>query len=444
MTVTAATISRRSTFRQQLLTHEKLNTFLESIKAGSVNTYKGYLTSFVHFQTFLDKKFNGDNPESILEKLLSNQIDLYELLEGFIRSLKGNPKSVRLHVAAVRSYLEYYDIEINQKKFKKRCRLPKSDVEDEDEEALTAAIIRQMLLACNNRRLKPYILTLVSMGLRAVEGLSIRNKDIMWETHPVSIKIRKEFTKTRKARTRFISDEAAHYLKKWIEWKYRKRRRPGVQKYSNPDDLVFTIYQNDSKAADRPHLLYNKLNFEFNKVLDNAGLSEKKDGSIRRKFTLHSFRRFTKTILSDNIGQDYSEWYLGHAKSVYWVRDTQHKEQKYLDAMKFLTFLDYSVIESTGKGIQNQLSERDQELKDLKEQMKSQQEQLEMITKSMNSFLKSEEKIGKELPLEIISHALDSSFQGRDPKRPLSDWRKEREALNRKYGITEEKAKGDK
>ena len=37
--------------------------------------------------------------------------------------------------------------------------------------------------------------------------------------------------------------------------------------------------------------------------------------------------------------------------------------------MKFLTFLDYSVIESTGKDIQNQLSDKDREIQTLKYQM---------------------------------------------------------------------------
>lgn len=367
MTVTESSINRRSALRQELLARPKLNTFLESIKRGSANTFKGYLTSFVHFQRFLDNKFSGNNPDSMLEKLLSNQIDLYELLEGFISSLVGSPKSIRIHTEAIKSFLEYYDIEISSKKFKKRCRLPK--VYREDEEALTADIIRQILLSCNNRRLKPYILTLATGGLRAVEGLSIRNRDINWNTKPVTIHIRKEFTTTKTARFCYVSDETAHHIKQWQEWKYRKRRRPGVQKYSQPDDLVFTIYTNQTKQGERPQLLYNKLNLEFIKVLDAAGLSEKKDGSVRRKFTLHSFRRFTKTILSDNISQDYSEWFLGHAKSSYWVRDLEHKAAEYIHVMKFLTFLDYSVIESTGKDIQNQLSDKDREIQTLKDQM---------------------------------------------------------------------------
>ena len=95
---------------------------------------------------------------------------------------------------------------------------------------------------------------------------------------------------------------------------------------------MFTIYTNQSKQGERPHLLYNKLSLEFIKVLDvtEQDLQKEKKDSVRRKFTLHArfFSRFTKTILSDNISQDYSEWFLGHSKSSYWVRDLEHKGSK--------------------------------------------------------------------------------------------------------------------
>jgi integrase len=48
----------------------------------------------------------------------------------------------------------------------------------EDEESLDASDIRKILLSCNNRRLKTYLLVLASGGMRAVEGLAIRLKDI--------------------------------------------------------------------------------------------------------------------------------------------------------------------------------------------------------------------------------------------------------------------------
>jgi len=45
--------------------------------------------------------------------------------------------------------------------------MPKSH--REDEEPLDASDIRKILLACNNRRLKTYLLVLASGGMRAVE-----------------------------------------------------------------------------------------------------------------------------------------------------------------------------------------------------------------------------------------------------------------------------------
>ena len=143
-------------------------------------------------------------------------------------------------------------------------------------------------------------------------------------------------------------------LKEWIDWKYRPERRTPKQKLD--DDYVFATRKIGYKTNGNPTQIYTNILVEFNKLQDTCGFTERKDGMYRRKYTLHSFRRFTKTILSDNISGEYWEWYLAHAKSSYWVRDIEHKSSEYLRVMKFLTFLDYSVIESTGKGIQNQLS----------------------------------------------------------------------------------------
>jgi len=54
---------------------------------------------------------------------------------------------------------------------------------------------------------------------------------------------------------------------------------------------------------------------EFQKLLEIVGLDKRKEGGKqkRRKITLHSFRRFVKTVISDQTNQDYSEWILGHS-----------------------------------------------------------------------------------------------------------------------------------
>jgi type IV secretory pathway TraG/TraD family ATPase VirD4 len=60
---------------------------------------------------------------------------------------------------------------------------------------------------------------------------------------------------------------------------------------------------------------------------------------------------------------EYSEWYLGHAKSGYYVSKPEVRAATYVEkAMKYLTFLDYTTLEATGKNIESKLSEKEQEI----------------------------------------------------------------------------------
>ena len=162
--------------------------------------------------------------------------------------------------------------------------------------------------------------------MRASEALSIRLRDIDFGTNPTKIHIRKEYAKTRVARDVYISDEATHYLKKWIEWKYRdKRYNPKIQSL---DDLAFTLAKNTDSPTHAS--LYGIILKEFQAVLIAAGLDDRKEGMRRRKFTLHSFRRYVKTVISDQTNQDYSEWFLGHSKSPYYTRRKLIEEKSML------------------------------------------------------------------------------------------------------------------
>ena len=83
----------------------------------------------------------------------------------------------------------------------------------------------------------------------------------------------------------------------------------------------------------------------------------------RRKITLHSLRRFVKTVISDEVGGDYSEWFLGHNGSVYYTKKESERREIYLTkCMKYLTFLDYTALEARGKSIEAKMSEKDREM----------------------------------------------------------------------------------
>ena len=88
----------------------------------------------------------------------------------------------------------------------------------------------------------------------------------------------------------------------------------------------------------------------------------------RRKITLHSFRRFVYTTISDQVGKNYAEHWLGHATSEYHVKKEDQKRDLYFTkCMKYLTFLDFEQLETTGKNIELKLEEKDREIAYLRE-----------------------------------------------------------------------------
>jgi integrase len=360
-------VASLSITKKDELDFKPVNSFLASMLRNSLKSKYTYKYGLAHFQSFIIQKYPQYNIETILKPLSTskNKLDVYSLLDEFVSYLiKSNPDltptSIKLYVASIRSYLAYHDIDVIPSKFKRKVKMPK--VYREDEEPLDAADIRKILLACNNRRLKTYLLVLASSGVRAVEGLAIRLKDIDFSVSPTKIHIRKEFVKTKVARDIYISDEATHYLKQWLEWKYNNEERPLK---SNPDDLVFTIHKTRS-----PNVLYVKLLEEFEKLLTVAGMDERKEEGVqkRRKITPHSLRRFCKGVISDQVNQDYSEWFLGHNKSPYYTKKEAERREIYATkCMKYLTFLDYTTLEATGKNIEARLSEREQELQLLRQ-----------------------------------------------------------------------------
>ena len=372
----------------------KVKEFLESISRNSIKSKKSYSSGITLLQNFLNyrkqdhqqeqedkeksKKYQGYTCQTILQPLGENRLNVYELFNDFIQFLLTTkpditPNSVSLYISAIRSYFSYYDIDVIPSKFKRKVKMPK--LYREDEQALDVKDIRNILLNCNNRRLKAYLLVLASGGMRAVEATAIRLKDIDFSVSPTKIQIRKEYSKTKAARQIYISDEATKYLKQWIDWKYNRSKETVDEQFQmdkeilNPNtDLVFSIYTMSNEP--NPNNLYVKLITEFQKLLTISGMDERKEEGIhkRRKITLHSFRRFVKTVISDQTNQDYSEWFLGHNKSPYYTKKEPERREIYATkCMKYLTFLDYTTLEATGKNIEAKLTEKEREIQLLRQ-----------------------------------------------------------------------------
>jgi hypothetical protein len=134
------------------------------------------------------------------------------------------------------------------------------------------------------------------------------------------------------------------------------------------------------KGNKYPTGLYDSLLQEFQKLLTEMGLITRKEDGVykRRKITFHSFRRFVKTTIANQTrNTDYSEWFLGHSKSSYWVKD----------CMRFLTFLEY-------KTVQDVVRNTDAELKALRKEMQN----------SYEEIIKAKDLEIQELKLEKQKH----------------------------------------
>ena len=369
--------------------------FIQSKARKSPQTAVVFYRALNYFDAYIAEQYKGRyDLQTIIPaiKKQKNGVDVYTLINSFITFLQKStpygadltPRTIRLYVAAVKSYFVYNDIDISPLKIRYRVSLP--PIYKEDEAAIDASDVRHILDVCSNRRLKAYLLLLASGGMRSMEALAIRECDIDWNginfadrtdtTEPAMVRIRKEYSKTRRERHIFISNEAARYLNGWLDWKYRNRK-PGTRNSSN-QHLVFARIKTDNDVAVRqsPAGLYDKMAQEFRQVLAAAGFTTRKQDGVfkRRIITFHSFRRFVKTTIANQCNSDYSEWFLGHSKSPYYTNKPADLKKIYKDkCMKYLTFLDYPTLEATGRNLESKLNavveQKDKQITELKNEI---------------------------------------------------------------------------
>ena len=204
-----------------------------------------------------------------------------------------------------------------------------------------------------------------------------------------------------------MTREIQNQIKIWLDFKYRKRRicykdketGKTITEYRTPEkkpnELIFSLYQIDKPS---PEILYDNLAAIFAKTLDRIGMGSREDGNeIRRKITLHSFRRFVKTTISDLGYADYSEWFIGHSGSTYWRKKDSEKAEIFKKIEPYLTFLNVPQLERQGADLQTKIEEL-QDINQLlrnkqnekEEQIKKLEESVAFLADRFNAFLASQ------------------------------------------------------
>jgi hypothetical protein len=142
-----------------------------------------------------------------------------------------------------------------------------------------------------------------------------------------------------------------------LKVKLPKTIRKNKEALSKEDtDLILAVYQDSEKPNNR--WLYDNLLKSFQLTIDRMGKGTREDGNERRRqITLHSFRRFVKTTISDLGYADYSEYFIGHSGSTYWRKKDSEKGDIFRKIEPYLTFLNVHQLERQGADIQTKVEE---------------------------------------------------------------------------------------
>jgi integrase len=411
-TTTTSTAAFATVFFDEFI--EKYISNIKAMSKSTANVYNFRLKSFNDF--ILHEYDNTTSLETLIKKLKNEQEDPYDVLIKYIAYLQRNRNlsslTLKQWVVTAKNFLEYHDVEISPRKFKLKVKLPK--VVRKDKVALCKEDIIEILNACTDIRLKSYVMLLAATGMRAVEALSIRIKDIDFESSPVKLFIHGENTKTKVDRSVYLTNEAVKQLSSWLDYKYRTRRvcyttnindskaKRTTTEYRTPtknhNDLVFTVHQNLQHIQN----IYTDLCAGFDKTLDRIGMGTREESSShssiatmsryqkdneikrrqyyrRRQITLHSFRRFVKTTISDLGYSDFSEWFIGHNVSTYWRKKESEKAEIFRKVEPYLTFLDFAKLEAKGADVETKLQDKDKQI----EALVKKQEHFEQLIQSL-------------------------------------------------------------
>lgn len=357
--------------------NDAISKYIRSVNMMNKSTASEYLVRLNYFKSFIKRKSGFSSIDIIIKKIKKGNLDAYDLLSEYSLHLQNcgiSPLTLKQRIITVKNFFEYHDIDINPRKFKFKVKLPR--VVRKNKEALSKEDIIDILNGCSDIRLKTYVMLLAVGGFRAVEGLSIRIKDLDLESKPTRVFVRGEYTKTRTDRIVFLTDEVTHQLKLWLDYKYRTRRvcykdetaGKTITEDRTPErketDLIFAVYQ----QSPDPNCLYDDFRRSFSKMLDRLGKGIREDGNERRRqITLHSFRRFVKTTISDLGYADYSEYFIGHSGSTYWRKKDSEKAEIFSKIEPYLTFLNVHQLERQGADIQSKM----EELEDLNQSLRN-------------------------------------------------------------------------
>lgn len=337
-----------------------LQKFIQRRKAASPKTAVNYRSRIRNFAQFVYKQYNKIELDDYIGEIKTGKHDVYEVLADFAAWLVNErtgqseirARSVKVITITVKKFLRVSGCTLDTDTFNDRVSFGRLD--KQEYQALDRKDVAEYLHACKDMRLKTGLMLFAGLGCRALEGCAIRLQDIDLKSNPPTITIQAKYSKMRQARTRPITAELANQIRMWLKVKYSPHKSAipqpdgsmiymNVEPEQKPDDLLLAKFHMNG-AQPEPINLYYVIRKEFVQLL--TLLDAAKTEGRRHAITLNSFRRFTKTTISDVAGYDYSEWFIGHAGSTYWRKKPEERTVAFAKCEPNLSFIDFKQLES--------------------------------------------------------------------------------------------------
>lgn len=277
----------------QILLDTKINSWINNY--NSEKTKEAALTSYKALLGYLER--SSQNESEWIDKMQKTDDSKYHLLSEMVNEISNmiEPASLKQYYNFWKAYLRFvYGIKIYNEDAKYFIKPPKNI--KRIREPLTKETIKQICKNSDDIRRAEY-LVLSSSGMRMSEFLNSEKENFDLDTGIVDIV--GKLTKTKVERKTFISKEAIKAIEKTGESFWDKRS-------------------------------YHMEATYFHRLREKIDLTERYDGSIVHKITLHSFRSFTRTQ-AGKINADFAEQLIGHKRYVRLTEEEMLENYKKLE-----------------------------------------------------------------------------------------------------------------
>jgi integrase len=245
----------------------------------------------------------SEKVEDLAERYLSEQRDYEGDIQNFQRSLGHRPpKSVRLLIAVVRSFLVENKIELSQRFWRRVIRRIKGNKARTRDRPPSIRELREILMHLPLAAKTLYLL-LVSSGMRIGEAIQLQPSDVNLDLTPIRINIRGSTTKSGDGRVVFASREAKEALLEWSKIRDEYLRKAVTRNSMHPKSLDDTRWFPFTTANAR---------FYWNRALEKSQHSDRDSSTKRRILHPHVLRKYFRSRLSEVIPVDVVQTLLGH------------------------------------------------------------------------------------------------------------------------------------